>query len=52
MGAESTNPETNISFFKMLPKSENYERFKKGHEDEAYLRLGTYSDQISKGCKK
>ncbi len=52
MGADSQNPQTNISFFKMLPKSENYERFKKGHDGEAYLRLGIYSDKYLKDVKK
>ncbi len=52
MGADSRNPQTNISFFKVLPKSENYERFKKGHEGEAYLRLGIYSEKTLKDSKK
>ncbi len=52
MGADSQNPQTNISFFKMLPKSENYERFKKGHDGEAYLRLGIYSDKYLKDVKR
>ena len=52
MGADSTNPQTNISFFKMLSKSENYERFKKGHDGEAYLRLGIYSDKYLKDVKR
>ena len=30
-GADSRKPSTNKSFYKILPKSENYERFKKGH---------------------
>jgi len=51
MGADSQHPETNISFFKVLAKSENYERFKKGHGGEAYLRLGVYSDQTLKDVK-
>jgi hypothetical protein len=45
MGADSQHPNSNLSFFKILPKSENYERFKKGHGGEAYLRLGVYSDK-------
>jgi len=52
MGADSRNPQTNIYFFKLLPKSENYERFKKGHDGEAYLRLGVYSDKYLKDVKK
>lgn len=43
LGADSQKPQSNKSFFKVLPRSTNYERFKKGHEGEAYLRLGTYS---------
>ncbi len=43
LGGESKRPQTNKSFFKILSKSEHYERFKKGHEGEAYLRLGTYT---------
>jgi hypothetical protein len=34
MGADSQKPDTNLSFFKVLHKSENYERFKKGHGGE------------------
>ncbi len=51
MGADSTHPQSNVSFFKMLPKSENYERFKKGHDGEAYLRLGIYSEKYLKDVK-
>jgi hypothetical protein len=43
LGGESKRPQTNKSFFKILSKSEHYERFKKGHGGEAYLRLGTYT---------
>ena len=43
MGADSQKPDTNLAFFKILPKSENYERFKAGHGGEAYLRLGVYT---------
>ena len=39
MGADSQKPESNLSFYKVLHKSEHYERFKKGHGGEAYLRL-------------
>ena len=52
MGADSKNPQTNISFFKMLPRSESYERFKKGHDGEAYLRLGVYSEKFLSDVKK
>ena len=45
MGSDSQKPDTNLSFFKELPKSENYERFKKGHGGEAYLRLGCICKQ-------
>ena len=52
MGSETQKPDTNLSFFKELPKSENYERFKKGHGGEAYLRLGVYSQQSLDDAKK
>lgn len=52
MGSESQKPETNLSFFKVLHKSENYERFKKGHDGEAYLRLGVYSKKTLDDVKK
>jgi hypothetical protein len=43
MGSDSQRPESNVSFFKILPQSENYDRFKQGHGGEAYLRLGIYA---------
>jgi len=43
LGGESKRPQTDKSFFKILSKSEHYERFKKGHGGEAYLRFGTYA---------
>jgi len=52
MGGDSQRPNSNLSFFKVLPKSENYERFKKGHGGEAYLRLGVYSDKKLRDVKK
>lgn len=52
MGADSQHPQDNLSFFKVLPKSENYDRFKKGHQGEAYLRLGVYSEKTLKDVKK
>lgn len=52
MGSESQKPDSNLSFFKILPKSENYERFKKGHGGEAYLRLGVYAEQNLSDAKK
>jgi len=51
MGADSRRPENNKSFFKILPKSENYERFKKGHGGEAFLRFGVYSKKYKKDVK-
>lgn len=52
MGSDSQRPESNLSFFKILPKSENYERFKNGHGGEAYLRLGVYVTKFRKNVKK
>jgi len=52
MGADSQKPDTNISFFKELLKSEHYERFKKGHGGEAYLRLGIYAQKPLSDVKK
>ena len=43
MASETKNPDSNVAFYKILAKSESYERFKKGHEGEAYMRLGIYS---------
>ncbi len=51
MGAESQRPDTNSSLFKVLKKSENYERFKNGHGGEAYLRLGVYSKKFKNDVK-
>jgi len=51
MGSDSKRPDTNNSFFKVLQKSENYERFKKGHNGEAYLRLGVYTKKSKKDAK-
>jgi len=51
MGAESRNPKDNKFLFKVLPKSPNYERFKKGHEGSAFLRLGTHSKKFKKDVK-
>ena len=51
MGGDSRRPNTNTSFFKILSKSEHYERFKKGHGGEAYLRLGVYSKKSKKDVK-
>jgi len=52
LGSDSQKPATNLSFFKVLPKSEHYERFKKGHGGEAYLRLGVYKTQTLDDAKK
>jgi len=52
LGSDSQKPDTNLSFFKVLHKSENYERFKKGHGGEAYLRLGVYAKKILSDVKK
>ncbi len=52
MGSDSQKPDTNLSFFKVLQKSENYERFKKGHGGEAYLRLGIYEKKLLGDVKK
>ncbi len=51
MGAESQRPKSNKSFFKILSKSEHYERFKKGHGGEAYLRLGVYAEKSKNEVK-
>ena len=51
IGSDSQHPESNLSFFKVLQKSENYERFKKGHDGEAYLRLGTYAKKYRNDVK-
>ncbi len=52
MGSDSQKPDTNLAFFKVLQKSENYERFKKGHGGEAYLRLGVYAKKLLGDVKK
>ena len=52
LGSDSQKPDTNLSFFKVLHKSENYERFKKGHGGEAYLRLGVYAKKTLSDVKK
>ena len=52
LGSDSQKPASNLSFFKVLPKSEHYERFKKGHGGEAYLRFGVYTKQTLDDAKK
>ena len=51
MGAESIRVENNRFLFKVLPISAHYERFKKGHEGTAYLRLGVYTKNTKKMSK-
>jgi len=46
IGADSRKPSTNKSFYKILPKSENYERFKKGHNGSAILRFSVYTKKF------
>ncbi len=52
MGSDSQKPNTNLAFFKILPKSEHYERFKKCSGGEAYLRLGEYTEKSLSDAKK
>ena len=51
MGSDSKRVKSNSSLFKILPKSDYYERFKKGHDGEAYLRLGVYTKKSKKDVK-
>jgi len=51
MGAESRMVKNNRFLFKVLPKSSHYDRFKKGQEGTAYLRLGSYSTKLKKDVK-
>ena len=51
VGAESRQTKNNRFFFKVLLKSPHYDRFKKGHEGSAYLRLGTHSKKFKKDVK-
>jgi hypothetical protein len=51
MGSDSQRPESNLFFFKILQKSENYQRFKKGYGGEAYLRLGVYAKKFLRDVK-
>ena len=52
MSAESKKADTNMNFFKVMPKSENYERFKKGHDGSAFLRFGVYTKKSFNEVKK
>jgi hypothetical protein len=51
MGAESREIKNNRFLFKVLPKSSHFDRFKKGHEGTAFLRLGTHSKKFKKDVK-
>ena len=51
MGSDSKRPDRNRGFFKVLQKSENYQRFKKGHMGEAYLRFGVYAEKNESNAK-
>jgi len=51
ISANSKRPQNNKSFYKVLTKSENYQRFKEGHGGEAYLRLGVYTKKYKKDSK-
>ena len=51
MGAESRMVKNNRFLFKVLPKSSHYDRFKKGQEGTAYLRLGSYLTKFKKDVK-
>lgn len=51
LASETRRPDHNLGFFKLLPKSENYTRFKKGHLGEAYLRFATYAEKEAKDVK-
>jgi len=51
MGAESRENKNNRFLFKVLPKSSHFDRFKKGHEGTAFLRLGTHTKKFKKDVK-
>ena len=51
MGAESRDTKNSRFLFKVLSKSSHYDRFKKGQEGTAYLRLGTYAKKFKKDVK-
>jgi len=51
IASETRRPDHNMAFFKLLPKSEHYARFKKGHLGEAYFRFATYAQKEEKDVK-
>ena len=51
MGAESRMVKNNRFLFKVLPRSLHYDRFKKGQEGTAYLRLGAHIKKFKKDVK-
>lgn len=51
MGSDHSGPAPNKSFYKLLDRSASYERFKKGHGGEAYLRLGIFSKKHKQDVK-
>ena len=51
IGADSRKPSTNKCLYKILPKSENYERFKKGHNGSAILRFAVYTKKFIEDVK-
>lgn len=42
MGAESRHPDSNMSFYRRLPRSPHYERFKAGYGEAAYVKFGEH----------
>ncbi len=52
LNSDSQKPDAAISMCKLLTKSEHYERFKRGHGGEAYLRFGVYSKKTMENSKK
>ena len=51
IGADSRKPSTNKYFYKILPISENYDRFKKGNHGSAILRFSVYAKKFFKDVK-
>ena len=52
IGADSRKPSTNKYFYKILPISDNYDRFKKGHHGSAILRFAVYTKKFYGDVKK